>query len=62
MLFHLGDDPGEQTDLIAEHPEIAERLIEKALAFRALQPDEHVPIFWDGREDFVAPKRWRLAE
>ena len=62
MLFHLGDDPGEQKDVSAEHPEIAERLMEKALAFRALQPNEHVPIFLEGREGFVAPERWRLAE
>ena len=62
MLFHLGDDPGEQNDLSAEHPEIAERLIGKALAFRALQPEEHVPIFWEGRDGFVAPERWRLVE
>ena len=62
MLFHLGDDPGEQKDVSAEHPEIAERLMEKALAFRALQPDEHVPIFQEGREGFVAPKRWQVTE
>ncbi|MCY3927399.1 MAG: sulfatase-like hydrolase/transferase, partial [Acidobacteria bacterium] len=62
MLFHLGEDPGERNDLSAEHPEIVERLTGKALAFRALQPDEHVPIFWEGRDGFVAPERWRFAE
>ena len=62
MLFHLGDDPGEQNDVVAEHPEIVERLIDKALAFRALQPEEHVPIFREGRDGFVAPKRWESGE
>ena len=34
-LYNLADDLGEQTNLIAEHPEIAERLRERRKAFEA---------------------------
>jgi arylsulfatase A len=39
-LYHLTDDPGEQNDLAAAHPEIVTRLIAKAQAFdRSFQPE-----------------------
>ena len=60
LLFHLGRDPYEQDDISLEYPEIVARMTEMALSFRALQPEEHVPIFWQGREGFTAPVRWEL--
>ena len=60
MLFNLGQDPHEQSDVAEHNPEIVARMTEKALAFRALQPEDHVPIFQQGREGFVAPTRWEL--
>ena len=60
LLFNLGQDPYEQSDIAEQNPEIVTRMTEKALAFRALQPEIHVPIFQDGREGFEAPIRWKL--
>ena len=60
LLFNLGQDPGEQNDIAEQHPEIVTRLTDKALKFRALQPQKHVPSYWEGREGFHGPSRWKL--
>jgi arylsulfatase B len=61
-LFRIAEDPREQRDLASERPEIAEWLLGKAKAFRALQPLDAVPIYSQGQEGFVAPKPWRLGD
>ena len=61
-LFDIVDDPHETANLAADHPEAVARLLDKARAFRALQPDIHVPPFPAGRQGFVAPPRWRPAD
>ncbi len=60
MLFDLATDPYEQSDIAEQNPGIVSRMTEKALVFRALQPDVHVPIFQEGRDGFVGPDRWML--
>ena len=61
-LFDIVDDPHETANLAGDHPEAVARLLDKARAFRALQPDVHVPPFPAGRQGFVAPPRWRPAD
>ena len=58
LLFDLGEDPSEQRDVASEHPRIVARLTQQALDFRALQPEEHVPLFYrPSSRDFIPP-RW----
>ena len=61
MLFRLDDDPLEQRDVAAEHPDLVARLLEKAADFRALQPPNPVAPFFAGREDFQPPPNWQFA-
>ena len=61
-LFDIVGDPGETANVAGDHPEAAARLLDKARAFRALQPAVHVPPFPAGRQGFVPPPRWRPAD
>jgi arylsulfatase B len=58
LLFDLGEDPSEQQDVASEHPRIVTRLTQQALAFRALQPEEHVPLFTRPSPGDFIPPRW----
>lgn len=60
-LFRLDRDPGEQTSLVAEHPEIAARLLERLKKFRRLKMDG-APDWQEGREGFKAPKEWMIPK
>lgn len=62
LLFNLAADPSEQHDLATDYPKITSELTEKAVRFRALQPQNHVPLLWTGRDDFAAPPNWKLPE
>ena len=60
-LFRLDRDPGEQTDLVAEHPDVAARFLERLQEFRRLKI-KGIPDFREGRKGFVAPKDWVIRE
>jgi len=60
-LFRLDRDPGEKTDLLAEHPDIAARLLARLQQHRRLKL-KGIPDFREGREGFVAPKDWVIRE
>ena len=60
-LFHLKRDPGEQTNLAADHPDIVAGLLERLKAFRRLKISG-VPDFREGREGFKAPRDWVITE
>ena len=60
MLFRIGEDAHEEHDLAAEHPEVVSRLLEKAVAFRELQPPNPVAPFDEGREGFRPPPNWQF--
>ena len=62
LLFRIAADPHEREDVSADHPEVVSRMMEKAVAFRALQPPDAVPPYDAGREGFVAPPNWRPAD
>ena len=62
MLFRLAEDPLEERDVAAEHPDLVARLTEKATAFRALQPPNPVAPFFVGRDEFKPPPNWQFAE
>jgi arylsulfatase B len=59
-LFRLDRDPGEKTNLVGKHPEIAGQLLKRLKEHRQLKID--VPHFLQGREGFVAPKDWVIPE
>ena len=62
MLYAIASDPHEVEDMSAEHPEVVSRMLEKAVAFRALQPPNAVPPYNAGREGFVAPPDWKAPD
>ena len=59
-LFAIEDDPEERSDVAAAHPDVVRELVEKARAYRALQPAESVAPYWEGHEGFVPPPEWRV--
>ncbi|MCY3964662.1 MAG: sulfatase-like hydrolase/transferase [Acidobacteria bacterium] len=62
LLFQLDEDPLEEQDLAADHPDLVVHLLEKATAFRALQPPNPVAPFFAGREGFQPPPNWQFPE
>ena len=58
FLFRIDRDPNETTNLLVEHPEMAEQLAAKLVAHRKLQPANSVKVFNAGRKQFKAPKNW----
>ena len=62
LLFRIDEDPYEEHDLAAENPEQVARLLEKAIAFRSLQPPNPVPPFRVGQEGFKPPPRWQYPD
>lgn len=62
MLYAIASDPHEVEDLSDAHPEVVSRMLEKAVAFRALQPPNAVPPYNAGREGFVAPPDWKAPD
>ena len=62
LLYAIASDPHELEDVSEDHPEVVARLMEKAIAFRTLQPPNAVPPYGAGREGFVAPPDWKAAD
>ena len=60
-LFRLDRDPGEQTNLVAEHPDIVAKLLERLKEFRRLKISG-VPYFQEDRKGFKAPQDWVIAQ
>jgi len=60
-LYRLDRDPGEETNLAAEQPDMVARLLKRLHEFRRLKIDG-VPGFREGREGFVAPKDWKIKD
>ena len=58
-LFRIDEDPNEENDLKAEHPDVVERLGEKLVAFRELQPEDAEGAPNQPPAGFVVPKMWR---
>ena len=62
LLYAIATDPHEREDVSADHPDVVSRMLEKAVAFRALQPPDAVPPYNAGREGFVAPPDWKAPD
>jgi hypothetical protein len=60
-LSNLDRDPGEQTNLVAERPDIVGKLLERLKEFRSLKISG-VPDYREGRQGFEAPKDWVIAQ
>ncbi|MDE2690260.1 MAG: hypothetical protein OXI49_07060 [Acidobacteriota bacterium] len=62
LLYRIEEDPFEERNLATDRPHVAERLLEKAHEFRALQPPNPVGSFGVGMEGFEPPPNWRFPE
>ena len=60
QLFRLDEDPLERRDLASDHPDIVQRLTEKAIAFRRLEPPNPMPSFSVREDGFVPPPSWQF--
>lgn len=60
-LFRLDHDPGETTNIAAEHPDIVARLLKRMQEFRSLKING-VPDYQEGRQGFKAPKDWLIKK
>ena len=60
-LYHLGDDPREQTNVADRHADVVDRLWQKLRTFRSWKLDG-VPEYGEGRQGFKAPKDWVLPD
>lgn len=60
-LFKIREDPYEERDIAADHPDVVTEMYKKLKAFRALQPADAIPAYGEGQDSgFVAPERWRM--
>ena len=62
LLYRIEEDPFEERDVAADHPDVAARLFEKALGFRALQPSNAVTSFSVGQDGFEPPPNWQFQD
>ena len=60
LLFKISEDSAEERNVIADEPERAAAMYAKIKEFRALQPEDAVPPYMQGRRDsgFKAPPKW----
>ncbi|WP_153556870.1 sulfatase-like hydrolase/transferase [Roseimaritima sediminicola] len=59
-LFRLGEDPNEQSDVAAEHPEVVQTLVAKLKTHRELQPAGGVPPYNVGKANFQPWPNWDI--
>lgn len=59
-LFHLSEDPHEQTDLSAAMPDRVRQMGRLLVRHRTQQPPIGVPRYSVGKQGFVPPKDWKL--
>lgn len=62
LLYRIEEDPFEERDLAANHPDVAADLFDKAREFRALQPPNPVGSFGLGMEGFEPPPNWQFPD
>ncbi len=60
-LFRLDHDPGEQNNIVAEHPGIVAQLLQRLKEFRRLKISD-VPDFQEDRKGFKAPQDWVIPQ
>ena len=60
FLFKISEDMAEEHNVLDENRALADSMYEKVKEFRALQPEDAVVPYNEGREGFQAPPRWEL--
>ena len=60
FLFKISEDMAEEHNVLDENRELADSMYDKVKEFRALQPEDAVVPYNEGRESFQAPPRWEL--
>lgn len=61
-LYRLEGDPGEEHNVAADNPQVVGELLDKARAFRRLNPASGVPRYGEGRKGFKAPRDWLITQ
>jgi len=61
-LFNLNDDPRERNNLASERPGKVEALRKRLREFRALRPENHVPPYRDGLDNYDPPDTWQVSD
>lgn len=60
LLFRIGEDPLEKTDLASKNVEVVKQLAARMIEFRKLQPKNAVATYGRDRQGFQAPKKWKI--
>lgn len=60
FLFRISEDMAEEHNVLDKNRELADSMYDKIKEFRALQPEDAVVPYNEGRENFEAPPRWEL--
>lgn len=61
MLFKINADPSEENNFIDSHRDKAEELRYFVKTYDTIQPPRILPDFGVGRNEFVAPKEWKVT-
>ena len=59
-LYKMPDDLLEANNLADRHPEIVQTLYTRLQTYRSLQPQNAVPVFGAGKQEFTPWKDWRI--
>lgn len=59
-LFYLREDPMEERNVVAEHPQKVQSMLEDLKQFRQLQPSDGLTPYRVGRKGFTAPENWNI--
>lgn len=63
ILFDIQKDPYEKKDLKTQHPAIYRQMLQQVTqVYDTIQSQVSVPSYETGREDFKAPKNWKVLD
>jgi len=63
LLFDIQRDPLEKEDLKTQYPKVYKQLLRQVIGkYDAIQPDISVPPYGAGRDNFKAPKEWKILD
>ena len=62
QLFRIDVDPNEKNNVIDENKKRADELLKFVQFYDALIPSRIMPEYGEGRDEFVAPKEWKITK
>lgn len=60
MLFNIQEDPEETISVKNKNPEVFRALEKLVMDYNTIKPNQKVPSYQKGREDFIPPEEWNI--